>query len=176
MTLLPEPPIHRSSLMTPPQVNILSSVDILRKHVTPGAVSLSTLEAAVTALSKALGLRTLGDKLLADLAASWWFLLLGLFVVVVCFCCFFCLVCLLLFLDTSWWFCCYFCLLLYIVALVCTIVVENLVVFNDIAKLLVQLMVVLPFSIVRLSHLNSILLSGTLLSLIVALLWLLAMR
>ena len=86
MTLLPEPPIHRSSLMTPPQVNILSSVDILRKHATPGAVSLSTLEAAVTALSKALGLRTLGDKLLADLAASWWFLLLGLFVVVVCFC------------------------------------------------------------------------------------------
>ena len=73
-------------------------------------------------------------------------------------------------------FCCYFWLLLYIVALVCTIVVENLVVFNDIAKLLVQLMVVLPFSIVRLSHLNSILLSGTLLSLIVALLWLLAMR
>ena len=58
----------------------------------------------------------------------------------------------------------------------CKIVVENLVVFNDIAKLLVQLMVVLPFSIVRLSHLNSILLSGTLLSLIVALLWLLAMR
>ena len=38
----------------------------------------------------------------------------------------------------------------------CTIVVENFVVFNDIAKLLVQLMVVWPFSIVRLSHLNSI--------------------
>ena len=29
-------------------------------------------------MSKALGLQTLGDKLLADLAASWWFLLLGL--------------------------------------------------------------------------------------------------
>ena len=29
-------------------------------------------------MSKALGLQTLGDKLVADLAASWWFLLLGL--------------------------------------------------------------------------------------------------
>ena len=32
----------------------------------------------ISIMSKALGLQTLGDKLLADLAASWWFLLLGL--------------------------------------------------------------------------------------------------
>ena len=30
-------------------------------------------------MSKALGLQTLGDKLVSDLAASWWFLLLGLY-------------------------------------------------------------------------------------------------
>ena len=57
----------------------------------PGAVSLSTLQSAVEALSKALGLQSLGDKLLADLAASWWFLLLGmscllLLLFVVCYC------------------------------------------------------------------------------------------
>ena len=33
----------------------------------------------ISIMSKALGLQTLGDKLLADLAASWWFLLLGLY-------------------------------------------------------------------------------------------------
>lgn len=32
----------------------------------------------ISIMSKALGLQTLGDKLVADLAASWWFLLLGL--------------------------------------------------------------------------------------------------
>ena len=34
---------------------------------------------SISIMSKALGLQTLGDKLLADLAASWWFLLLGLY-------------------------------------------------------------------------------------------------
>ena len=104
--LLPEAPIHHLSLTTPPQANILASFDPLNtckvsikvlknlrsglKYKYTGAVSLSTLESAVEALSKALGLRTLGDKLLADLAASWWFLLLGLcccllFVAAICY-------------------------------------------------------------------------------------------
>jgi len=44
-----------------------------------GEISLETLERAVEALSKALGLRSLGDKIIADLSASWWFIVSGIF-------------------------------------------------------------------------------------------------
>ena len=44
-----------------------------------GEISLDTLERAVEALGKALGLRSLGDKIIADLAASWWFIVSGIF-------------------------------------------------------------------------------------------------
>ena len=42
-----------------------------------GEISLDTLEEAVETLSKALGLRSVGDKILADLSASWEFILCG---------------------------------------------------------------------------------------------------
>ena len=43
-----------------------------------GEISLETLEEAAEALSKALGLRSLGDKILADLMTSWQFILCGM--------------------------------------------------------------------------------------------------
>ena len=42
-----------------------------------GEISLDTLEEAVETLSKALGLRSIGDKILADLSSSWQFILCG---------------------------------------------------------------------------------------------------
>ena len=43
-----------------------------------GEISLDTLEEAVETLSKALGLRSIGDKILADLSSSWQFILCGI--------------------------------------------------------------------------------------------------
>ena len=43
-----------------------------------GEISLDTLEEAAEALSKALGLRSLGDKIMADLATSWQFIVSGM--------------------------------------------------------------------------------------------------
>ena len=43
-----------------------------------GEISLDTLEEAAETLSKALGLRSVGDKILADLTVSWQFILCGI--------------------------------------------------------------------------------------------------
>ena len=59
-----------------------------------GAVSLDTLEEAAGALSKALGLRGLGDKIMADLKTSWQFILSGMFLSM--------LICLLWILSMRW--------------------------------------------------------------------------
>ena len=62
-----------------PNVTDNSSNNTVFSDSPSGAISLDTLEEAAQALTKALGLRSIGDKIIADLMASWQFIVCGMF-------------------------------------------------------------------------------------------------